>query len=381
MSIRKKTITQTPTGVWAADSVISTDLDEVGLITRMDCTVEITPSATLTGANQPDGLFRVLGNLKILGGSHQYINLPSIDGGQGGTLLHYLNKMDGHGIGHADGAVAAPVQATTQINFVIHPGSRPRDWYGRDDPFDLSAFIPAGPESQLRAEWTTFGNDVMDDSVSISSAVMRYTLHRVQGELDEIQQEMQAQGVNLPPGANGMVPAWSAIVHANAGTTSDFDAEQVEIVVGAYLKRIALLCQDATATRPLRAGDEVTRMAIKVPKTSEDLYNAFSDYLTSHMEYGTNLTANSGALESGGTEKMQPDFNAAAPQGVYVIDLRARAKSYDGGLGRDYGLDLRREQNGTYKLGLYITARAAGDDSLVLFERYQTYVGDLVAGK
>ena len=383
MSLRKKTQTQTSSGAWAADSRIATDIERVGVITRIDVNVEITPSATLTGANQPDGLFRLIQNITLLGGSHTYFNLPADDGCQGGTLLHYLNKMDGHGIGHSDGAVVAPVQAETNMNWVLHPGARPRDIWGRDDPFDLSAFIPASVESQLRAEWSTSGNDVMDDTVTIASAVARYTIHRILGTEGEIAEEMMNQGVHLPPGARGMIPAWSSKVHGNAGTTTDFDSEQIDIVVGAYLARIAFLTQDATTIRTLRTGDTVTRVAIKVPKTSEDLYAAYTNYLVGHLEYGTNLTANSGSLESGGTEKMGVDFNGAAPQGIFVLDLRSRARSwtpqYPDRVGRDYGLDLRNSQNTDYKLGLYIRTRAAGDDTLVLFQRYQTYHGALVA--
>ena len=379
MALRKMSITQVDSATYAADTTIATDIETVGLLTRIDMTCEITPSATLTGANQPDGILRLIQNMRIVGSQHTYFNIPADDGSEGGVLLHYMNKEDGHGVGHIDAAVAAPVQATTQVNWVYHCGVRPRTMYGVDNPFDLTGFIPAGVEGQLKAEWTVAGNDVMDDSVTVSSAVMRFTLHRILGTDAEIRTEMAGQQVNYPPGANGMVPAWAAINHPNAGTTTDFDSEQIDIVVGAFLKRISVLCQDATATRTLRAGDEVTRLAIRVPKTSEDLLQFYADHLTCHMEYGTVLTVNSGAAESGGTEKMAVDFNAAPPNGIFLVDLRSRARST--GIGRDYGLDLRAEQNNTYKLGLYITTRAAGDDTLVIFERYQPYTGSLVQGR
>ena len=156
-----------------------------------------------------------------------------------------------------------PQLTFTGVNFVLHAGSRPRDQFGRDNPFDLSAYIPADSESQLRIEWTTSGNDILDDSVTISSGVMRFILHRVIGTDAEIRAEMAKQGVVLPaePGVVGMVPAWSAVVHANAGTTTDFFAETEDVVVGAFLKRISLLCQDSTVDRTLRAQDEVTRIA------------------------------------------------------------------------------------------------------------------------
>ena len=51
--MRKMSISQTTSATWGADSTISTDLERTGLVTRIDFTVEVTPSASLDGAN-PD---------------------------------------------------------------------------------------------------------------------------------------------------------------------------------------------------------------------------------------------------------------------------------------------------------------------------------------
>ena len=162
----KRSYTQTNTAAWAADSAgIAVDIDRTGLITRIDATVEITPSLTLDGASQPDSIFRVIQNLRVVGGSHTYFTLPADDACMGGILLHNLNVYDGFGLGHRDGDIAAPGRTYVPMNFVLHAGSRPKDMFGRDNPYDLSAFIPANKEGQLRAEWVTSGNDVMDDSV------------------------------------------------------------------------------------------------------------------------------------------------------------------------------------------------------------------------
>ena len=59
--------------------------------------------------------------------------------------------MDGFGYGHGTGSVTAPFgTAYVPVNFVFHAGGRPKDMYGKDDPFDMSAFLPAHEESQLR---------------------------------------------------------------------------------------------------------------------------------------------------------------------------------------------------------------------------------------
>ena len=378
--MRHLTFRQTVSATWAADATQRTDLERIGLLTRVDLLVEVTPSATLTAANQPDGLNRLIQNVRILGGGAVYVTLPGDDGCQAGSIIHYLNKIDGLGVGHPDGAIAAPTRTFTPMKFSFHFGSRPKvpGMPAVDNPYDLSAFIPAGDESQLTAEWVTSGNDVCDDSVTISSAVGRYTLHRVRGTPGEIQQEMRNQGVVLPANQHGqpwsgMVPAWSSSQFATAATTTDYDAETDAIPTGAFIRRATLLSQDATATRTLRAGDEVTETRIWSSVTNEVLYQQTSENLTGYLYGGDQLTANSGSLESGGTEKMGVDFNEAAPLGVYPIDFRNKtfwAESvHQYQVRKDYGWDMRGFNQNDIRLGHIITTRAAGDDRLILWEK------------
>ena len=175
--LRKVPETQTDTAAWAASSAgISTDILRNGAITEIVASVEVTPSATLTAANAPDGLWRVIQNLSIQGGSQTYLTLPSQAPPVGGTLLHYLNRYDGFGVGQPDGAIAAPTHTYTPIHFVFHMGTRPRGFFNRRNPYDLTAFIPSTLDNRLRAVWVTAGNTVMDDTVTISSAVMRFSL-------------------------------------------------------------------------------------------------------------------------------------------------------------------------------------------------------------
>lgn len=369
--MRKTTVVQPTTATWAADSTISVDLQRIGLITHLDVLVEVTPSATLVGANQPDGLWRVMGNMRISGASGTYINLPATDGGQAGTLLHYMGMHDGWGQGNPSGGITAPDTLYFPVVFPIHPGSRPQSHFGRQNPYDLSAFIPAQQESQLTAEWQVYGNDVMDDTVTITSALARFSISRVTGTEAEILQEMHRQQINLPAetGIRGMVPAWSANLHANAGTTSDFSAETIDIITGQWLKRIWLLEQDATATRPLRAADQVTEIDIQFPQSNESLIRQNLETLgLGRMRGESNNEADDAALNYGG----------AAPKGIGFVDFREFAQSLHGA---DYGMDLREVQQGTAKIGLLIGARAAGDDTLVLFERYAPYGGSLQAVK
>ena len=379
MAIRKISRTQNDAATWVADSGgIATNIERVGLITRVDTLVEVTPSATLTGANQPHGLFRLIQNLRFEG-SIVYGQLPGDDGCMGGTLLHYLNQQDGFGVGHASGSVSAPVSAYTNINYRWHWGSRPKNRYGVDNPFDLTAFIPAFHESQLTATWITSGNDVMDDGVTISSAVMRFLIHRVIGTEAEIREEMVSQGVNLPHSrqpVTGVVPQWSSVVHANLASTSDFDAESVDVPVGAFLKRINMLFQDATASRTLVASDQVSEVRLHHAPTNETLIQINAEAALLDLPAGTNLTANSGASESAGTEIMGADFNGHAPAGILTLDMRKLAQSAVPER-MDYGMDMRGAQSGDFKLGFIIDNRAAGDDTLINYERYGLYGGPL----
>ena len=355
--MRKRTITQTLTGTWAGDSPgIATDIDRTGYITRISAVAEVVPSATLAGANQPDGAWRIVQNLRIVGGEHTYMNLPADDAAMGGTLLHYMNLLDGFGTGHSILTIVAPNRTYTPITFTLHPGSRPRDLYGRDNKFDLTAFIPALREGQLRAEWVTSGNDVMDDTVTITSAVMRYTLHMVQGSPGEIREEMARQQVVLPPGVpNGMVPAWTGEVFNHTAAAADYSVER-DIPPGGFLKRICIAEQDTTATRSLRAADEVTGIAVKLAEDGTDIFKAYTDFLTGNMPPGSSFLEAADAALDGGVHNAM---------GLYFVDLRPHAKS-----NHDYGLDLRGQKTGAVKLGLTITAYAAGDDSLILYERY-----------
>lgn len=372
--MRKRSIEQTAQATWAASDTISTDLEKIGLITRIDFEVEITPSASMATANQPDGLFRVLQNVRIEGSPHVYTTLPADPGGHSGTLLHYLNRLDGFGVGHIEtAAIAAPQETHNPIRFTFHFGSRPKLWNGVDNPFDLSAFIPAGAETQLTASWITTPNSVMDDTVTIDSAVGKFTLHRVTGSEGEIRQEMSNQGVVLPTDPRGsrptgMIPAWSSRIKAHTATTSDYEDETDDLPTGGFLKRVAILNQDGTATRPARAANQITSIRIWSEKTSETLYQVSLSLLQGYLPLATVTTADSAAGA----------FNGGAPNGIGVIDLRALSTgtAQPHQVGADYGWDLRRSaglEKGDLRLGYIISTQGSGDDRLLHFDRLQTY--------
>ena len=363
--MRKIALTQTATGTWAASSVIRTSLEREGVITRIEANMEITPSATIAGAVQTQGLYRVAQNLRILAGGHTFMELPSTgESGHGSTLLHYVNNEDFGGMpGFPDQqTISAPDRTFHPVTFVLHCGSRPR-LNGLDNPFDLSGCIPAFKVQDLIAEWTTGLNSVMDDTVTISSGVVRYTIYFVVGTHEEIAAEMVRQQVHLPQelrGATAMIPAWVGEVFGLDTTYTDFSYNR-NIPTSRYMKRISILSQDATGTRALLANDEVT--GVKVSVKLQDVLKVFGQSLSSKMKKA-NFTVADDAVELGA---------GGHAKGILIADLRPFGHP-------DYGLNFltgEAAQVGAPKLGLTVTTNASGDDALFLYEGYVPYYDKL----
>jgi hypothetical protein len=355
--MRKRLETQTLTGAWSASSAgIPIAVPRIGMITRQAITVEITPSATLDGANQPDGIFRVIQNLRLVGGNGSYFNLPGDAGGQGGTLLHYLNRHQMGFAGHISGDVTAPQHTYVPVSFYYHPGSRP-SWGGRDNPFDMTSFIPAAHESVLNLEWVTGPNTLLDDTVTITSAVMRVSNYFITGTDEELRAEVARQRVALPAFAGGvptgMMPSWQTLTYGPTAAASDYSLEH-NIPGGGYLRGIYILNQDATATRSVRADDQIT--GVKVIMPDHDPIKVYTDFLTNMQDFGSSLSADEAA----------DDFGRHAPGGLIFLDLRPHGNP-------DYGFNLEGVTEA--KLAVTVSEYAAGDDQLILFDKVKPYFG------
>lgn len=372
--MRTQSRTQTDSATWAADSTIRTDLENIGLITKLTFIAEVTPSATLAGANQVDGGFRLVQNMSIKGGGFTYFTLPAEDEASGGILWHYLSQMKGSGYGHADGNVSAPKSAYTSIVFPWHIGTRPFGPHGYN-PFDVSAFIPAVAESQLSAEWRTSGADVMDDSVTVSAAVGRFVIDRVVCTAQELMDFRRLQGAPEPPaGATGMVPNWLATHHPLDATTTSVEGDTVDLPTGAWLYAMYALVHDATGTRAIRALDEVSEYAILSPRSgNEDLINRNIEYDHQRRLLGSFLTANSGGANSVDADT-STDFDAHYPGGIFMAEL-AKHHPKPNLFNMTYGLDLRVSPTNALRLGLLIDNRASGDEVAIAWERFQAYDG------
>ena len=376
MVVKKESVQQTTTGTWAASTTVTVLLDRIGLVTQYDLLHRLTPSATFLGANQPDGLYRPFQNIQIVAGGLTYCALPSDAGGEGGVLQHMLNQLDGLGIGYPSGAITAPDLTYVPIKLSFHAGVRPTKRDGGINLFDLTGFIPAGIESSPQVTWTTNGNAVIDDAVTLTSGVLTITAHRVLGSTSEIQQEMAVQGVLdilglvqsgaegiLPnPNATGFIPSWLGQVQSPIATASDYSLE-LDMVLGGFLKRVTFLAQDATGTRPARAEDELTSLRLSIPERGLTIFQFDTEVKSGMLPLGTQL----------GVDDVVA-YGGASAKGFYPYDLRAYGPTT---LEQIMGYDTRGRQTGYAKWGQTLGTNASGDDILVLTERSLVYQGRL----
>ena len=145
----KKRVVETLT--WAASTDIQKALPREGLITRIVFRVKITMSAAFN-AVAPDGPFRVIESFRIEGAGRRFF---SLSGEQLGRLWRYLNLLDFPDVPAINEDSLDTSTTTFSVTWVFHPGSNP------NDPFDLSAAIPAQDLSDLVAIWSTTANNVV----------------------------------------------------------------------------------------------------------------------------------------------------------------------------------------------------------------------------
>lgn len=336
---------QTPSATWAASTVVSMDIKATGALTRLVLRFHMTASGSMVATNQEQGIYRIAQTLKLVGNGG--VNYFSMGDMQISRMLRALNQNDRVAPG-----ITQPLATTNDTLLVIHFGSRPFDQYGRSNPFDLSAFVPAMDDSGLKLEWGTTANDVMDDAITISSGTLYATLYEALGTKGDILGEIHRQGVRQP-----MVPSSSYYSYAHTGTFSDVSKE-LDLPAGAFLRRVAILCQDDTATRPLLADDEVTEVALKLPVGNQRLF--FDDWPA--MVQGQQAGPQNLLVDDTGVTGGAVSLGA----GFAVLDCRQLAHP-------DYGLDLRGYTAGAVKLGVTIGSYAAGDDSFYWFDQVRPY--------
>ena len=327
---------------WAASSDVQVDLPKEGAITRIVIDYYLTTTAILAAdSNTEFAQWKPIQNLKIEGGGgKQYVGAV---GNQMGRLLHFLNQKD------FPGAMFQKAMTTDTIfgSVILHFGSRPRDMYGRDNPFDLTAFVPAKDESSLKLTWTTTqASDVCDTTVDISAGVMTVTAYEVLGL----------------PNMDGMVPVSNTESYAHTADKSDLSA-QFNAPTGLFLRRIAIMQQDDTnlaSGGPLLSSDEIGKVGILLPKENRRLVEIDWEALIQECGIPREQTISAAGAVTKPPEKVVGGFG--------VIDLRKYGNP-------DYGFDLRNYSPGDVKLGLTIENYASGDDTIIFYDTIQPYKG------
>jgi len=327
---------------WAASSDVQVDLPKEGAITRIVIDYYLTVTACLAAdTNTEFAQWKPIQNLKVEGGGgKQYIGAV---GTQMGRLLHFLNQKD------FPGSVFQKAMTTDTIfgRIILHPGSRPRDMYGRDNPFDLTAFIPAKDESNLKLTWTTTqAADVSDTAIDITAGLMVVTEHEVLGL----------------PNMDGMVPVSNTEEYAHTANKSDLSA-QFDVPTGSFVRRIAIMQQDDTAIGsggPLVSDDEIGKVGLLLPKENRRLVEIDWEAFIQENGIPRELALTAAGAVTKPVEKVVGGFG--------VIDLRKYGNP-------DYGFDLRNYATGDVKLGMTIEDYAAGDDTIILYDTVQPYKG------
>lgn len=334
----RTTKTVVDSGTWAASSDVTIDLPNSGAITRIDLEVSLTVTGVLAAdTNTEYCQWKPIQSLTIESGGRTFLGMR---GEQMGRMLHFLNRRD------FPGQIFNLAMGTNTVfaNYTIHFGSFPRNPMTLvDDPFDLSAFIPAKNETNLKLIWgTTQAADVADTAIDISAGTMRATVHEVLG---------------LPSMA-GIHPASSTESFPTLGSANT--EKQFDVPGGKFLRRIAILCQDATAIAsggPLLANDIIDKITLYLPKESQKLIDVRYDTLLLH----------------GGIPDVPPQTAAGAVtkpndlvvDGFVVLDLRPYAAD------PVYGLDLTDYQTGDVKLELDIPSGTSGDDIIIWYDCVQ----------
>lgn len=336
--------TQTSTATWAASNDVQLTLPNEGAITRIVLHYSLTVTASLAADTNTEFMqWKPIQNLKVEGsGGKAYL---SAVGEQMGRLLHFLNQKDFPGYRFNQYHATNTVYGT----IILHFGSRPRDSFGRDNPFDLTAFIPAGKESPngLKLTWsTTQAADVCDTAIDISAGTMYADVYSVLGL----------------PSLDGMIPLSSTEMYPHTGNLSDLSSLH-DVPTGSYLRRIAILSQDDTAIGsggPLVAADEIAKVGIILPNENRRLIEAnWAPFVSENGIYRPPAMTAAGAV----TKPID-----GIVSGFGIIDFRNYANP-------DYGLDLRGYKGGDVKLGLTIQNYAAGDDTIIWYDMVQPYKG------
>lgn len=335
---------------WAASSDVDKDLSNSGFLTALD--IEVT--TTMSGSETQLSTFakwRMIQSMKIQGGSGKVYYNPS--GTQMGVAMHLLNLRDYPGRTWRELDAAA-----SSVKWRIQFSPRKRDVWGRDNPFDLTAAIPAMDETNLKLIWSTTANTAINNDTTISSATMYVTEYRV---LPESAAQEAAIKRRL------MVPISSSEAYDPGASKSNLSGERY-VPTGKFVKRISILATDATAYTshgPLFNTDQVTEVGLYLAKSGVWIVNAVR---AKNLALGVPLNDGYDVIDTPNT--MSP----WASPGFYVLDLGQHGGDSEFGEGKDFGLDTRGMGSQDVKLAMTIDY-ASAEKEQIFYEQFEPYAG------
>ena len=333
---------------WAASTDVSVKLPKDLIITEIEGEVYLTGSGALAADLSVLGLYRAIQGLQIRGGSgKQYY---SNTGTQRGMMIHHLNLIDHPGTTWRD------IVATSQyFTFRLHFGSRPRDIFGRRNPYDLTVAIPAHKETSLDFTWTTGAAAAITITATLSSATMRLLVHGVTAD---------AVGEAKWRAFGGFTPISSSESY-DPGATKDSYSGQRDIPTGNFVRRIAIMAIDATAytsSGPLLKADQMTELGIFLGRENRWIYQARAKAIELQNPVLD-------GMQVANTPNTLSPHNTTG--GLYQIDLRGFDHP-------DFGLDARSYpghpmSTSDLKLGMTIGAYATGETEQIWYDQVQQY--------
>lgn len=333
---------QAATMTYAASAVTSMQLECSGAITRIVIRIDLDPSGDMaTNATEEEGITRLINSLRIIGGGGRVYYDIGNDGA--GRMINWLARYDGvlRGTGHS--------ALTTSVDciFPIHFGSRPQHRHGWDNPYDLSAFIPAFDDDEIRIEclWPTTA--AIDDTVTIDvDTFMHVTVYEVTGSKADLRAEMGRQAVRRV-----MVPTSTYFVDTPGGTAYTDYTRELDVPTGNFMRRILLMSHNDTATQPTRTDLEMTGIALVFPSVAQRLIS--DDFAA--------LSMTQGCIEPDQIDALAVTAGLVYQMGgIGCLDMRQHADP-------DYGLDLRNYKVGDVKTGA-TTAGNADFDQFYWFD-------------
>lgn len=340
---QKRLSTQTASLTWAASTPLEIQLPQAGAITRIEIDYSLTVTAVLAAdTNTEFSQWKPIQSLVVQGGDGTiYFGFT---GEQMGRLIHFMNQVDFPG----EMFNLAMGTNTVKGKIILHFGNKPRDAFGNDNPFDYSVFIPARDDTPGGTKLiltTAQAADVCDTTIDITAGTFKVTCYEVLGAA-----------------LIGKTPRYVPVVRPH---TANQD-EEYDIPTGNYLRRILILTQDDTAIGsggPLLAGDEISRVKFKLEKNNQTIVDVDWDSLPPRIPRVPAITA------AGAVTKPLDQRNA----GFRIVDLRQIA---DPELGMNTkGNGSEKYTKGDFKLINTVQNYAAGDDTILIYDQIQDYIG------